>query len=73
MAYTYDELRSMLFDVVTVLDLSDEVYEKHGPLGTAPSVLVQLVLDQKDREIAALKAGLVEIKGQQSIDALLKK
>lgn len=35
--------------------------EKHGPLGTAPAELVRLVLEQKDKEIRMLKAGMVEI------------
>jgi len=55
--WTKEELESMLFDVVTVLDLSDAMYEKHSPLGTAPAELVRLVLEQKDLEIAMLKKG----------------
>jgi len=51
----------MLEDVVTVLDLSDSMIEKHGPIGTAPAELVRLVLEQKDKEIAMLKAGMVKI------------
>jgi hypothetical protein len=58
MAYTNDELRSMLYDVVTVLDLSEDILEKHGPLGTEPSELVRLVLERKDNEIRMLKSGM---------------
>jgi hypothetical protein len=55
-------LENMLQDVVNELDLSDAAIEKHGPLGTAPSELVRLVLDQKDLEIRALKAGMHVVK-----------
>ncbi len=55
------EMRSMLEDVVTVLDLPDDMLEKHGPLGTAPAELVRLVLEQKNREIAMLQAGMIKI------------
>ncbi len=61
MSWTKDEMRAMLEDVVTVLDLSDSMIEKHGPIGTAPAELVRLVLEQKDKEIAMLKAGMVKI------------
>jgi hypothetical protein len=61
MSWTKKEMRSMLEDVVTVLDLSDSMIEKHGPLGTPPAELVRLVLEQKDKEIAMLKAGMVKI------------
>lgn len=64
MSYTKEELRSMLEDVVTVLDLSDEMEEKHGPLGTAPAELVRLVLERKDLEIAALQHGLTKIQSK---------
>lgn len=53
-----EELENMLEDVVNELDLSEAVIEKHGSLGTPPAELVRLVLEQKDLEIAALKAGL---------------
>ncbi len=56
------ELENMLEDVVNELDLSDGMIEKHGPLGTAPSELVRLVLEQKDREIEALNHGFKVIK-----------
>lgn len=57
-----EELENLLEDVVNELDLSEGAIEKHGPLGTAPSVLVRLVLDEKDREIRALKAGFKVIR-----------
>ena len=60
-AWTKEELENMLIAVVAELDLSDEFAQEHGPRGTAPAKLVRLVLDQKDREIAMLKAGFVAI------------
>lgn len=53
-----NRLRSLLEDVVNELDLSELAVEKHGPLGTEPSELVRLVLEEKDKKIAALKAGM---------------
>lgn len=61
------ELEDMLEDVVTELDLSEVAIEKHGPLGTAPSELVRLVLEQKDLEIATLKRGFKVLKQQEEI------
>lgn len=61
MSHTREELRSMLEDVVTVLDLSEDMVEKHGPLGTAPADLVRLVLEQKDKQIRMLKLGMKQI------------
>ena len=57
-----EQLENMLEDVVNELDLSDVMIEKHGQEGTAPAKLVKLVLEQKDLEIAGLKAGLVSIR-----------
>lgn len=62
--WTKPEMRSMLEDVVSVLDLSDYMLEKHGPIGTAPAELVRLVLEQKDREIRMLKQGFTKIEGE---------
>ena len=64
-AWTKQQLESMLEDVVTVLDLSDDMLEKHGPAATEPAELVRLVLEQKDREIRNLKAGLKKIEGKK--------
>jgi hypothetical protein len=61
MAYTNEQLRDLLFDVVNELDLSDAMIEEHGPLGTEPAKLVRLVLDQKDKQISMLKAGMIQI------------
>jgi hypothetical protein len=58
---TKEELRSMLYDVVSVLDLSDGMIEIHGPLGTEPAELVRLVLERKDKEISMLKKGFVAL------------
>lgn len=59
--WTKEQLENMLEDVVNVLDLSEGMIEKHGPLGTAPSELVRLVLEQKDLEIHMLKNGFKPI------------
>ena len=57
--HTKVELEEMLADVVNELDLSDSMLEKHGPLGTPPSILVREVLAQKDMQIRALQQGFV--------------
>lgn len=62
MSWKNEELRQMLYDVVSVLDLSDCMIEEHGPLGTAPAELVRLVLEQKDRQIAMLQRGFVDVR-----------
>lgn len=54
-----EQLENMLEDVVNELTLSEKMIEKHGPLGTAPAELVRLVLEDKDRQIKALKQGFV--------------
>lgn len=59
--WTKEELENMLEDVVNVLDLSGDMIKEHGPAGTAPAELVQLVLEHKDKEIALLKRGFVTI------------
>ena len=59
--WTKEELENMLEDVINELDLSDAMIEKHGPLGTAPSELVRLVLEQKDKQITMLKLGMTQI------------
>lgn len=60
-AHTKEELENMLEDVVNELDLSDDAIAEHGPTGTPPAELVRLVLDQKDREIRNLKAGMISL------------
>ena len=59
--WTKEELENMLEDVVNELNLSDEIIEEHGSLGTPPAMLVWLVLEQKDKQIAMLKAGFVDV------------
>ena len=59
--WTKEELENMLEDVVNELELSESMIEKHGPEGTAPAKLVRLVIDQKDHEIAMLRAGMLKI------------
>ena len=59
--WTKHELENMFEDVVNELDLSEIMIEKHGQLGTAPAELVRLVLEQKDKEIRMLKAGMIKI------------
>lgn len=56
-----EELHNILEDVVNELDLSGEMIERHGPLGTSPAELVRLVLAQKDLEIRMLKNRFVAI------------
>ena len=58
--HSKEELEQMLEDVVNELDLSDVAIAKHGPMGTPPSQLVRLVLDQKDRMIQMVKSGMVD-------------
>ncbi len=62
--WTKEQLENMLEDVVNELDLSESMIEKHGQEGTAPATLVRLVLEQKDRQIAMLKAGMVQIEAR---------
>lgn len=56
-----EEYRNMLEDVINELDLSEKMIEQHGHMGTEPSKLVRLVLDQKEIIIAALKSGMKQI------------
>jgi len=59
--WTKPELENMLEDVVNELDLSEIMIEKHGTLGTAPSELVRLVLEEKDKQIFMLKRRFKQI------------
>ena len=59
--WTKPELDNMLEDVVNELNLSGAMIEKHGQEGTAPAELVRLVLEQKDKQIRMLKAGMKQI------------
>ena len=59
--WTKPELENMLEDVVNELNLSAEMIEKHGLLGTAPAELVRLVLEEKDKQIFMLKRGFKQI------------
>lgn len=56
-----DEFRNKLEDVVNELDLSKCMIEEHGQHGTPPAELVRLVLEEKDRKIAMLKSGFVDV------------
>ena len=56
-----NNLTNLLEDVVNELDLSGKMVHEHGQQGTAPAELVRLVLNQKDLEIIALKAGMKSI------------
>jgi len=47
--WTKTALENMLEDVVNELNLSEAAIKKYGPIGTAPSELVRLVLQEKDR------------------------
>lgn len=59
--HTKEELENMLEDVINELELSQDMIEKHGPLGTPPADLVRAVLDQKDMQIRMLKMGMKQI------------
>lgn len=59
--WSKEQLENMLEDVVNELDLSEAMIEKHGQEGTSPATLVRLVLEQKDREIKMLKAGMIKL------------
>ena len=63
-----EELEQMLEDVVNVLNLSDATIEAHGPHGTPPAELVRLVLQQKDRTIRNLRAGMVDCASNGQVD-----
>jgi len=57
--WSKEQLENMLEDVINVLELSDDMIEKHGQLGTPPAELVKLVLQEKNKIIAMLKSGLL--------------
>lgn len=46
-----ERLKNLLEDVVNELDLPESAIEKHGPLGTHPSELVRLVLNENNRRV----------------------
>lgn len=56
-----EQLEQMLEDVVNELYLSEDVCAEHGQLGTSPAELVRLVLEQKDKQIAMLTAGMKQV------------
>jgi hypothetical protein len=66
--WTKEQLENMLEDVVNELDLSEAMIEKHGQEGTAPAILVRVVLEEKDRQIRMLKAGMIQIENKKSND-----
>ncbi len=66
--WSKEELENMLEDVVNELDLSDEMINQHGPLGTAPAELVRLVLQEKDRQIKLLKQGALSLGEKRSTE-----
>jgi uncharacterized coiled-coil DUF342 family protein len=59
-----EHYKNLLEDVVNELRLSESAIQEHGPLGTEPSILVRLVLQEKDRTIRYLEHGLTRIKEQ---------
>jgi len=61
MGYTKDDLNNMLEDVINELDLSEDMIKIHGQRGTPPAELVRLVLEEKDRKVAMLKKGMVDV------------
>lgn len=59
--WSKEELENMLEDVINELNLSDNMIEKHGSLGTSPAILVKEVLERKDLEIRLLKQKFKQI------------
>lgn len=59
--HSKQDLENMLEDVINELELSQDIIEEHGQLGTAPATLVRLVLEQKDRQIHMLTMGMTPI------------
>lgn len=59
--YSRTDLRNMLEDVVNELDLSGDMIENHGQLGTPPAELVRLILQEKDLTIKMLRVKFKEI------------
>jgi hypothetical protein len=59
--HTKPELENMLEDVINELDLSEQMIQEHGQHGTAPAILVRMILDRKDLEIKMLKQGFKSI------------
>ena len=57
-----ETMRNMLEDVVNELDLSEIAIKEHGQNGTPPAQIVKSVLEEKDRIISGLKAGIRVIK-----------
>lgn len=58
----------MLEDVVNELDLSDVAMHEHGQCGTSPAELVRLVIEEKDRTISCLHAGMVDVAATRKAD-----
>lgn len=56
--WTKEQLENQLEDVVNELDLSELAAYHHDQIGTSVAELVRLVLEEKDRKIAMLKAGM---------------
>lgn len=54
-------LKNLLEDVINVLDLSDLTIETHGVLGTEPSKLVDIVIEQKNLQICLLKKSFQDL------------
>ena len=65
--YTKEQLENMLENVINELDLSEDIINKHGEMGTAPAELVRFVLKEKDKKIAMLKNGFIDL--QEKIPA----
>ena len=63
--HSKEKLEQMLEDVVNELDLSAAAIAEHGPMGTPPSQLVRLVLDQKEKTIRMLQAGMVNVQSRR--------
>lgn len=60
-AWSKTELEGFLEAVINELELSDSIIREHGALGTPVHVLVRMVLEEKDRRIQMLQAGMVDV------------
>ena len=59
--WTKEELEEMMFEIVDELDLSEEMLEKHGPMGTPVPQLVREILAHKDGIITKLRVGMKDV------------
>jgi len=72
-AHTRQALEDMLEDVVNELDLSDDTIKAYGESGEcSPAKMVRLILQEKDKQITMLKAGMKQIEIPQKTSTAIK-